>query len=73
MKGFFNQLLRIDLTGKKWAVEPVPDSILRSYLGGKGLGSYLLLKENPPHVDPLSPENHLIFTLGPLADTPFYG
>ncbi|MBS3920925.1 MAG: aldehyde ferredoxin oxidoreductase family protein [Deltaproteobacteria bacterium] len=73
MKGFFNRLLRIDLSDKKTTVEPIPDSILRSYLGGKGLGSYLLLKENPPHVDPFSPENHLIFTLGPLADTPFYG
>jgi len=73
MKGFFNQLLRIDLTREKWSAEPIPDSVLRSYLGGKGLGSYFLLKENPPHVDPLSPENHLIFTLGPLADTPFYG
>jgi len=40
---------------------------------GKGLGSYLLLKENPPHIDPFSPENRLIITLGPLADTPFYG
>lgn len=73
MKGFFNQLLRIDLSREEWAVEPIPDSILKSYLGGKGLGSYLLLKENPPHIDPLSPENRLIFTLGPLADTPFYG
>ncbi|MBM4307434.1 MAG: aldehyde:ferredoxin oxidoreductase, partial [Deltaproteobacteria bacterium] len=73
MKGFFNQLLRIDLSKKKWTIEPISDSILKSYLGGKGLGSYLLLKENPPHVDPLSPENHLIFTLGPMADTPFYG
>jgi aldehyde:ferredoxin oxidoreductase len=73
MKGFFNRLLRIDLSKRKTTVEPIPDSILRSYLGGKGLGSYLLLKENPPHVDPFSPENRLIFTLGPLADTPFYG
>jgi aldehyde:ferredoxin oxidoreductase len=73
MKGFFNQLLRIDLSKKKSIVEPIPDSILRSYLGGKGLGSYLLIKENPPHIDPFSPENRLIFTLGPLADTPFYG
>ncbi|OGP73054.1 MAG: aldehyde:ferredoxin oxidoreductase [Deltaproteobacteria bacterium RBG_16_49_23] len=73
MKGFFNQLLRIDLSKQKTTVEPIPDSILRSYLGGKGLGSHLLLKENPPHVDPFSPENRLIFTLGPLADTPFYG
>ena len=73
MKGFFNQLLRINLSKQKSTVEPIPESILRSYLGGKGLGSYLLLKENPPHIDPFSPENHLIFTLGPLADTPFYG
>jgi len=73
MKGFFNQLLRIDLSREKWAVEPISDSVLRSYLGGKGLGSYFLLKENPPHVDPFSPENRVIITLGPLADTPFYG
>ena len=73
MKGFFNQLLRINLSNQRSTVEPIPESILRSYLGGKGLGSYLLLKENPPHIDPFSPENRLIFTLGPLADTPFYG
>jgi len=73
MEGFFNRLLRIDLSKKKTTVEPIPDSILRSYLGGKGLGTFLLLKENPPHVDPFSPQNRLIFTLGPLADTPFYG
>ena len=73
MKGFFNQLLRIDLSKQKSSVEPIPESILRSYLGGKGLGSYLLLKENPPHIDPFSPQNRLIITLGPLADTPFYG
>jgi aldehyde:ferredoxin oxidoreductase len=73
MKGFFNQLLRIDLTRQRFAVEPIPESILRTYLGGKGLGSYFLLKENPPHVDPFSPKNRLIITLGPLADTPFYG
>jgi aldehyde:ferredoxin oxidoreductase len=73
MKGFFNQLLRVDLSKKKVTVEPIPESVLRSYLGGKGLGSFLLLKENPPHINPFSPQNRLIFTLGPLADTPFYG
>jgi len=73
MKGFFNRLLRIHLSKEKATVEPIPDSILQTYLGGKGLGSYLLLKENPPRIDPLSPQNRLIFTLGPIADTPFYG
>jgi aldehyde:ferredoxin oxidoreductase len=73
MKGFFNRLLRIDLSNKKTTVEPIPESILQSHLGGKGLGSFLLLKENSSHIDPFSPQNRLIFTLGPLADTPFYG
>jgi len=73
MKGFFNRLLRIDLSARKTTVEPIPDEVLRVHLGGKGLGSFLLLKENAPRVDPLSPENRLIFTLGPLADTPFFG
>src|SRR5512136_609962 len=73
MKGFFNQLLRINLSKQKSTVEPIPESVLQSYLGGKGLGSYLLLKENPPRIDPFSSQNRLIFTLGPLADTPFYG
>src|SRR3990170_242685 len=73
MQGFFNRLLRVDLSKKKTTVEPIPESILRSYLGGKGLGTFLLLKENPPHVHPLSSQNRLIFTLGPLADTPFFG
>ncbi|OGP89474.1 MAG: aldehyde:ferredoxin oxidoreductase [Deltaproteobacteria bacterium RBG_16_47_11] len=73
MKGFFNRLLRIDLSKKKTAIEPVPESILQTYLGGKGLGSFLLLRENPSRIDPFSPQNRLIFTLGPLADTPFYG
>jgi aldehyde:ferredoxin oxidoreductase len=73
MQGFFNRLLRVDLSHKKTTVEVLPDSILKAYLGGKGLGTYLLLKENLPRIDPFSPQNHLIFTLGPLADTPFYG
>ena len=73
MKGFFNRLLRVDLSKQKSIIEPIPESTLRSYLGGKGLGSFLLLRENPPRTDPFSPKNHLIFTLGPLADTPFYG
>ena len=73
MKGFFNQLLRINLSKKKVTIEPVPDSILETCLGGKGLGSFLLLRENPPRINPFSPRNRIIFTLGPLADTPFYG
>lgn len=44
-----------------------------SYLGGKGLGTRLLLEQNPPQVDPLSAENRLIFACGPLSGTKIWG
>jgi aldehyde:ferredoxin oxidoreductase len=73
MKGFFNKLLRIDLKTKTYEAEMIPDSVYENYLGGKGLGIYLLIKENPPGVDPLSSENRLIFCLGPVTNSRIYG
>jgi aldehyde:ferredoxin oxidoreductase len=48
MNGFFNRILTIDLTERSHKVEDIPDSVLERYLGGKGLGTYLLLRDNPP-------------------------
>jgi aldehyde:ferredoxin oxidoreductase len=73
MKGFFNRVLIIDVTRKTTRKEPVADDILTQHLGGKGLATHLLLKHNPPGVDPLSPESRLIVGLGPLTDSPIYG
>ena len=50
MKGFFHKLLRIDLTARTSKEEALPDSIFERYLGGKGLGTHLLMRENPPGV-----------------------
>jgi aldehyde:ferredoxin oxidoreductase len=73
MKGFFNKILRINLKAKTSKEETVADSVYKTYLGGKGLGTYLLMKENPPGVDPLSPQNKLIFCVGPATDSRIYG
>jgi len=73
MKGFFNKILRINLKAKTFEEETIPDSVYETYLGGKGLGTYLLMKENPAGVDPLSPKNKLIFCTGPITDTRIYG
>jgi aldehyde:ferredoxin oxidoreductase len=73
MKGFFNKILRINLKTKTYKEETVPDSVYEQYLGGKGLAVYLLAKENPEGVDPLSPANKLIFCLGPVTDSRIYG
>ena len=69
MKGFFNRLLRVNLNTATYRVEPIEDEIFRQTLGGKGLGTHLLLENNPKGVDPLSPDNRFIITLGPVSDT----
>ncbi len=73
MKGFFGRLLIIDMTDKTTRVESLEDQVLETVLGGKGLGTQLLLQYNPPGVDPFSPDNHLIVALGPVTDSAIYG
>ncbi len=73
MKGFYNQILNINVSDQSYHIDPVDDSILEKYLGGKGLATYLLLKHNPPGVDPLGPENRIIFATGPVSGTPIWG
>jgi aldehyde:ferredoxin oxidoreductase len=49
---------------------PLPDDVLRSYLGGVGLGAWLMRELSPPEVDPLGPEAPLAFVFSPLVGTP---
>ncbi|MCL7453785.1 MAG: aldehyde:ferredoxin oxidoreductase, partial [Anaerolineae bacterium] len=67
MHGFYNRLLRVDLSARTWTAEPIPDEVLSRHLGGKGLASQLLLDNVPTGVDPLAPENPLILTTGPAT------
>jgi len=73
VNGFFKKYLVIDLTTKTTETFPLEDSLLRDYLGGKGLATKLLLEHNPRGVDPLGPENCLIFATGPVSGTPVWG
>ena len=73
MFGFYNKLLRINLTQQSYELEKIADDILERTLGGKGLAIHLLLKHNPPQVDPLSPENRLIFATGPVSGSSIWG
>ncbi len=67
MKGFYNQILNIDLSKKQIHVEPIEDDVYSTYLGGKGLASWILSERNPVGVDPLSGDNHLIFATGAVT------
>ena len=73
MDGFYGRILKVDLNRKSFEIEPIDDAIYEQYLGGKGLASYLLYELNPPGVDPLAPENTLIFTNGPLGGSTLWG
>ncbi len=61
--------LTIDLTTGSNAVGIITNDVMEKYLGGSGLGAYLLYPELTPDLDPLSPEAPLAFLTGPLTGT----
>ncbi len=73
MKGFYNRLLEIDLTHSTCSISDIQTDVLKQTLGGKGLATKLLLEHNPAGVDPLSPENRLIFATGPVCNSSVWG
>ena len=69
MYGYHGQALVVDLTDRSHRWEPIPEQALRAFIGGIGLGTYLLYRYCPPRVDPLGPDNPLIFVGSPLVGT----
>jgi aldehyde:ferredoxin oxidoreductase len=69
MNGWSGKILEIDLTTLSHQSYPLDMEMARQYIGGRGLGARLLWDLVGPEVDPLSPENVLIFTNGPLTGT----
>lgn len=65
--GCHGKLLRIDLTKQTHQTETISPNDLRLFLGGRGLGAAMILRELPARVDPLSQDNILIFSTGPLV------
>ncbi len=66
-RGWAGRYLRVDLTRGEHEVVPIPQEVLTSLLGGKGLGAYLLYREAPRGVDPFAPENPVVVAAGPLS------
>ncbi|MBW1739780.1 MAG: aldehyde ferredoxin oxidoreductase family protein [Deltaproteobacteria bacterium] len=73
MDGFYGRVLLVDLAQRRFCVEAPEEGVLLRAIGGKGLASHLLLSLNPPQVDPLSQENHLIFATGPVCGSLVWG
>lgn len=69
MKGWIGKLIRVNLSNSSIKVESLKMDDAKLYLGGRGLGSKYLFDEIDPTIDPLTPENKLIFMTGPLTGT----
>jgi aldehyde:ferredoxin oxidoreductase len=69
MNGWTGQCLRVNLSEGEFQTEALPHGLLDKFLGGRGLGVKILFDEIDPLVEPLSPENKLIFVSGPLVGT----
>jgi aldehyde:ferredoxin oxidoreductase len=68
--GYFGRALVVDLADASAEQLPLPDEVLRAYIGGAGLGAWLMHRLAPPGVDPLGPEAPLAFCFSPLVGTP---
>ncbi|HKX95117.1 MAG TPA: aldehyde ferredoxin oxidoreductase family protein [Methylibium sp.] len=63
------KILRVNLTNGTVKTEPLNMDWARAYLGSRGLASKYLVEEVDPKVDPLAPENKIIWATGPLTGT----
>jgi aldehyde:ferredoxin oxidoreductase len=69
MYGHQGKILHVDLTHASAWEEPLAEEVLHAFIGGIGLGTYLLYRECPPNVDPLGPDAPLIFVTSPFVAT----
>jgi aldehyde:ferredoxin oxidoreductase len=69
MFGYMGRILRVDLSESRISEEPLSGEDCRLFLGGSGLATRYLFDEVPKGVDPLGPDNELIFMTGPLTGT----
>lgn len=71
VKGYYGKLLYIDLSSGKIEKRTISEEDLAKFIGGRGLGAKILWDQlKKPGIDPLSPENPLIFMTGPFSGFP---
>jgi aldehyde:ferredoxin oxidoreductase len=67
--GYTGRFLTVDLTTGRFGDLPVSDELAEDYLGGRGFIAKLLYDRLPRGIDPLGPENEIIFATGPATGT----
>src|SRR3954451_4793359 len=70
MFGYHGRYLRIDPRPGRTGCVPLEETVLRNFLGGVGLGTWIVAHETPAGTDPLDPAAALVFALSPLVGSP---
>jgi aldehyde:ferredoxin oxidoreductase len=68
MNGWVGQILEVNLSDGNISTQPT-EAYVDDYLGGRGIGVRLVYDRVKPGIDALSPDNALIFSMGPLTGT----
>src|SRR6188474_1580450 len=68
--GYHGCYLRIDVSRGSVERVALPEAVRRQFLGGSGLGAWLLMEEGDPRADPLAADAPLIFAFSPLVGSP---
>jgi len=71
MFGYAGRILRVDLTQGRSSIQSFDEAFARKYLGGNGFAARILYDGLKPGIDSFSPENLVVFAVGPVTDTPF--
>jgi aldehyde:ferredoxin oxidoreductase len=70
MFGLMGKILRVNLAEGKISDEEISEETAKKFLGGRGIASKYLFDEVQTGIDPLGPENKLIYMSGLLTGTP---
>src|SRR5215510_10840656 len=68
--GYFGRALVVDAGSGTSSVLPLDEEVLRGYIGGAGLGAWLMHRLSPPGADPLGAQAALAYVFSPLVGTP---
>ena len=71
--GYNGKVLHVDLTRSQWHVEEPNEKWYRTYMGGSGFAAYYLLKMLKAGIDPLSPDNVIVFACSVITGVPISG
>lgn len=70
LAGYHGRYVRVDAATGTSSSEALAPEILRRFVGGVGLGTWILAVETEPGTDPLAEQSTLVFALSPLVGTP---